>query len=137
MKLQKFEPAGLFARDLKECLLIQLQHKNMKDSDLYILVSKYMDLLGKNQLEKISENMNISLNDVKKLTDAIKLLDPKPGQLISSKNSEYIIPEVYIEKDDDDNLIVKANEKPYPKLFISQKYISTVSYTHLTLPTNA
>ena len=77
-----------------------------------------MDLLGKNQLEKISENMNISLNDVKKLTDTIKLLDPKPGQLISSKNSEYIIPEVYIEKDDDDNLIVKANEKPYPKLYI-------------------
>ncbi len=94
-----------------------------------------MDLLGKNQLEKISENMNISLNDVKKLKDAIKLLDPKPGQLISSKNSEYIIPEVYIEKDDDDNLIVKANEKPYPKLFISQKYISMLKDKSVTKET--
>ena len=94
-----------------------------------------MDLLGKNQLEKISENMNISLNDVKKLTDAIKLLDPKPGQLISSKNSEYIIPEVYIEKDDNNNLIVKANEKPYPKLFISQKYISMLKDKSVTKET--
>ena len=133
--IQSFEPFGVCARNLKECLLIQLQHKNMKDSDVYILVSKYMDLLGKNQLEKISENMNISLNDVKKLTDAIKLLDPKPGQLISSKNSEYIIPEVYIEKDDDDNLIVKANEKPYPKLFISQKYISMLKDKSVTKET--
>ncbi len=133
--IQSFEPYGVCARNLKECLLIQLQHKNMKDSDLYILVSKYMDLLGKNQLEKISENMNISLNDVKKLTDTIKLLDPKPGQLISSKNSEYIIPEVYIEKDDDDNLIVKANEKPYPKLFISQKYISMLKDKSVTKET--
>ena len=133
--IQSFEPFGVCARNLKECLLLQLQHKNMKDSDLYILVSKYMDLLGKNQLEKISENMNISLNDVKKLTDTIKLLDPKPGQLISSKNSEYIIPEVYIEKDDDDNLIVKANEKPYPKLFISQKYISMLKDKSVTKET--
>ena len=133
--IQSFEPFGICARNLKECLLIQLQHKNMKDSDVYILVSKYMDLLGKNQLEKISENMKISLNEVKKLTDTIQLLDPKPGQLISSKNSEYIIPEVYIEKDDDDNLIVKANEKPYPKLFISQKYISMLKDKSVTKET--
>jgi len=133
--IQSFEPIGVCARNLSECLLLQLDHKNMKESDVYILVSKYMDLLGKNQLEKISEKMNISLNDVKKLTDEIKLLDPKPGQLISSKNSEYIIPEVYVEKDENNNLMVKANDKPYPKLFISQKYISMLKDKSVTKET--
>ena len=64
----------------------------MIKEDVYTIISEHMDLLGKNKLESISNEMNISLEDVKNI-EIIKLLDPKPGQNISSKNAEYIIPE--------------------------------------------
>jgi len=133
--IQTFEPTGVGARDLKECLLLQLDDKKMMNEDVYTIISEHIDLLGKNKLESISNEMNISLEDVKKNIEIIKLLDPKPGQNISSKNADYIIPEIYVEKNDNDELIVKANDKPYPKLFISQKYLSMLKDKSVTKET--
>ena len=133
--IQTFEPVGVGARDLKECLLIQLDSKKMKNEDVYTIISEHMDLLAKNKLEKISHEMNISIEDVKKNSEIIKSLDPKPGQNISSKSADYIIPEIYVEKSNNDKLVVKANDKPYPKLFISQKYLNMLKDNSVTKET--
>ena len=65
--IQTFEPTGVGARDLKECLLLQLDYKKMMNEDVYTIISEHIDLLGKNKLESISNEMNISLEDVKKI----------------------------------------------------------------------
>jgi len=120
--IQSFDPAGICSRDLKECLMLQLERAGKLDEPEYILVKNYLDLLGRNRLEIIAEKMSISLSDIKKYSETIAKLDPKPGQQVNQDMIEYITPEVFIELNDG-KYEVRANRKPYPQLFINQNYL--------------
>lgn len=120
--IQSFDPAGICARDLRECLLLQLERVGKTDKPEYIIVKNYLDLLGRNKLELIAEKMSISLSDIKKYSEAIAKLDPKPGQQVNQDMIEYITPEVFIELNDG-KYEVRANRKPYPQLFVNQNYL--------------
>lgn len=120
--IQSFDPAGICARNLRECMLLQLERAGESKSNAYILVDKHLDLLGRNKIKEISVLMSITIEEVSRLSERISKLDPKPGQQVDSNQLSYIIPEIFVEKIDGD-YVVSSNDKPYPKLFINQNYL--------------
>jgi len=120
--IHEFDPPGVGARDLKECLLLQLKRAGKEASQEYQLVEGHLDLLGRHKYEDIARVMGLTLDRVKELAEAVAKLDPKPGHNFSEARIEYVTPEIILEKKDGEYVITQ-NKKPYPNLFISQKYL--------------
>ncbi|MCC7300190.1 MAG: RNA polymerase factor sigma-54 [Verrucomicrobia bacterium] len=120
--IQGFDPVGVCARDLKECLLLQLRHQGKGDSLEAILVRDHLDKLGAHQYEQIARAMHLQPEKVKELSAAIADLDPKPGRNYTTDKTEYVIPEITVEKRNGIWTVIQ-NKSPYPRLFISLKYI--------------
>jgi len=120
--IQDFDPPGVGARSLSECLLLQLKRQGRGDSQEAELVANHLNLLGAHKYEEIAKAMGISLERVKELARSIAALDPKPGRNFSAERVEYVIPEIIVEKRDGEYVVIQ-NRKPYPSLFINRKYI--------------
>ena len=119
--IQSFYPAGVGARDLRECLLIQLQREGREHSLEYRMVSEHMDDLGKRRFPEIARRIGISVEEVQKAADNIARLNPRPGQLFAAAPQNYVLPDVIVEKIDDDYQIILNNEQ-IPHLRISNLY---------------
>ncbi len=120
--IQGFDPIGVGARSLKECLLIQLRHQGRGNSLEAALVRDHLDHLANHRYEQIAAAMRLPLEKIKELSKAIADLDPKPGRNFTAERTEYIIPEITIENRDG-IWTVTQNKSPYPRLFISMKYL--------------
>ncbi|MEI7851294.1 MAG: hypothetical protein WCH86_05635, partial [Kiritimatiellales bacterium] len=120
--IQGFDPVGVGARDLKECLLLQLRHQGKGDSLEAVLVRDHLDKLGAHQYEQIARAMRLQTEKVKELSAAIAKLDPKPGRNFTAEKTEYVIPEISVDKKNG-VWTVTQNKSPYPRLFISLKYL--------------
>jgi RNA polymerase sigma-54 factor len=120
--IQGFDPVGVCARDLKECLLLQLRHQGKGESLEAVLVRDHLDKLGAHQYEQIARAMHLTLDKIKELSAAIADLDPKPGRNFTADQTEYVIPEITVEKKRG-VWTVTQNKSPYPRLFISLKYL--------------
>lgn len=120
--LQSFEPLGVCARDLRECLLIQLSNGTIKDPVAREIVDNYLEDLGKNKLSKIAKEMDIDIESVKEAIETIRTLEPKPGRTFASlRGVRYITPDVYIKKMDGEYVVV-VNDTTAPRLRISNFY---------------
>jgi RNA polymerase sigma-54 factor len=120
--IQGFDPIGVCSRSLKECLLIQLRHQGRGDSLEAALVQNHLDKLGAHQYEQIALAMRLPLEKINDLSRSIAKLDPKPGRNFTAEQTEYVIPEINVEKRDG-VWTVTQNKTPYPRLFISQRYL--------------
>jgi len=121
--IQGLDPAGVGARSLQECLLLQLRQQGKSESLEAVLVRDHLDKLGAHQYEQIARAMRLPLEKIKELSDIIADLDPKPGRNFTGEQTEYIIPEITVEKRDG-TWTVTQNRSPYPRLFISKKYLT-------------
>ncbi len=121
--IQGLDPAGVGARSLQECLLLQLRHQGKGESLEAVLVRDHLDKLGAHQYEQIARSMRLPLEKIKELSEVIADLDPKPGRNFTGEQTEYIIPEITVEKRDG-VWTVSQNRSPYPRLFISKKYLT-------------
>jgi len=119
--IQTFYPAGVGARDLRECLLIQLRRQAKEQSLEYRIVSEHMDDLGKHRFLEIARRMAISAEDVQKAADNIARLNPRPGQVFAAAPQNYVLPDVIVEKVDGEYQISFNNEQ-IPHLRISNLY---------------
>ena len=124
--IQAFYPAGVGARDLRECLLIQLQRQGKEHSLEHRIVSEHMDDLGKHRLLEIARRMAISVEDVQKAADNIARLNPRPGQVFAAAPQNYVLPDVIVEKVDGEYQIAFNNEQ-IPHLRISNLYKDIIS----------
>ena len=86
------------------------------------MIDQHLDLLGRHKYEDIARAMGLTIDRVKELAASIAKLDPKPGRNFSEERIEYVTPEIILEKKDGEYVITQ-NKKPYPNLFISQKYL--------------
>ena len=121
--IHDFDPAGVGARDLRECLLLQLKRQGREDTQEYQMIDLHLDLVGRHKYEDIARAMGLTVDRVKELAALVARLDPKPGRNFSEERIEYVTPEIVVEKKDGEYVITQ-NKKPYPRLFISQKYLS-------------
>src|SRR3989338_11395300 len=120
--VQGFEPYGICARDLRECLLLQLKAKGKKDSMSWKIVESYLPECGKKQFLNIAKAMAVSVEEVKKCIHEISVLEPKPGRKYhDSRNDQRIIPDIYIKKIDDE-YIISTNQFDLRPLRVNSSY---------------
>ena len=120
--IQTFEPAGVGARDLKECLIIQLAAKGLLDETVEYIIINHLEDLGENKLARVAQVIGLPVTQVQMVCDLIRSLEPKPGRCFSSGTSvKYITPDVTVEKLDG-NYHVITNEYSAPRLMVSPYY---------------
>ncbi len=119
--IQSFYPSGVGARDLRECLLMQLARGGKERSLEYKIVSEHMEDLGKRRFPEIARRMGISVEDVQKAADNIARLNPRPGQIFAAAPQNYVLPDVMVEKVDGEYQVSSNNEQ-IPHLRISNLY---------------
>ncbi len=124
--IQTFYPAGVGARDLGECLRIQLRRQGKEQSLEYRIVSEHMDDLGRHRFPEIARRMEINVEEVQKAANNIARLNPRPGQVFAAAPQNYVLPDVIVEKVDDDYQISLNNEQ-IPHLRISNLYKDIIS----------
>jgi RNA polymerase sigma-54 factor len=119
--IQALDPAGVGARDLRECLMLQLRDAGLEQSVPYRLVRDCFDELINHRWSEISKRFGISPGDVQRAADEIAKLDPKPGLMYSSASDNYIIPDLIVEKIDG-RYHVFLNDANLPRLKLSKAY---------------
>ncbi len=124
--IQTFEPAGVGARDLRECLMLQMERSGQQDTLEYRIVRDFMEALGKRRIPEISRGTGQSVDDVQAALERIARLEPRPGRAFLPDNDQYILPEVFVQKSGDDFSITTNNEH-IPHLRISNTYKDLMS----------
>jgi RNA polymerase sigma-54 factor len=119
--VQGFDPIGVAARDLQECLTLQLRHLNLDGTPTERIVTEHLRLLQNHQIPELSRRLGVSLEELKQHVEIIQHLDPKPGSRYNPQQSQYVIPDVYIVKVEDQYVAV-LNEDGLPQLRISPTY---------------
>jgi len=122
--IHTFEPSGVGARNLNECLIIQLASLGELTDEIEFIISNRLKDLADNKYALISKEVGISIAEVQGIADLIRTLEPKPGRGFDSDNSiKYIIPDIYVEEINGE-YVVSANDGSTPSLHISSYYNS-------------
>jgi RNA polymerase sigma-54 factor len=122
--VQTLDPPGVGARNLQECLLIQVEQKGIKDPNLYELIKHHLKDLAEARYTRIAEKLNVPLSKVQELKDIVLSLDPKPARNFSSANEiQYVIPDAVIEKVGNEYVVI-MNDSVTPRLSINPYYRS-------------
>jgi RNA polymerase sigma-54 factor len=124
--IQSFHPPGVGARNLRECLLLQLERADRKETLEYKIVDLYFDALGKRRLPEISRGLGIDVDEVQDAVERIGHLEPRPGRAFLPDNDQYILPEVFVQKAGEEWLVTTNNEH-VPHLRISNTYKDLMS----------
>ncbi len=120
--IQDFEPSGVGARDLQECLKIQLKNMELDNDLIFNIIDNHLQDIAENRLSNIAKDLNITAKEVQEIRDIIKSLEPKPGREFGDPNeTRYIVPDVTVEKSEG-KYVVSVNEATAPKLFVSSYY---------------
>ncbi len=124
--IQDFDPPGVGSRDVRECLLFQLERLGKSDSLPGKIVAHHLEKLAAHKLQEIARSLKAPVEDVQAAANFIATLEPKPGRSYSSETSPYITPEVVVKKVDGQYLIMMNNDD-LPRLRISKHYRSLMN----------
>jgi RNA polymerase sigma-54 factor len=126
--LQSFDPPGICARDLAECLKLQLKERNRFDPAMAALIAR-LDLLAKRDFAALKKICGVSDEDLADMIAEIRRLNPKPGHAFGSAIVQPIVPDVFVRPGPDGGWIVELNSDTLPKVLVNQTYYSEVSAT--------
>ena len=121
LKVQALDPQGVAARNLRECLLIQLRHLKVEDPLVLLLVEEHLEALQKRDFRGLSRQLNQPVEDVARAAHAIGQLEPRPARAFGGSETIYIVPDIYVYKIGDEFHILQ-NEDGLPKLKINALY---------------
>ena len=116
--VQGLDPAGVGARSVQECLLLQLRRQTGDNEFEEKLIEKHYDDLSHNRLPKISKEMGVSVERVKEALSVVAHLNPKPGRGFGGRRPQYVIPDVHVDEIEG-QLVIRINEHSLPTLRIS------------------
>jgi len=119
--VQSFDPIGVAARDLQECLLLQIRHLGLAGTPVELLIENHLKQLQNHKIPDLARQTGLEPEEVKAHIELIRHLDPKPGARYSPAESQYVIPDVYVVKTDD-GYRAMLNEDGLPQLRISPVY---------------
>ncbi len=126
LKMQTFDPIGVCARDLSECLLIQARHLGFGDTIITDIIANHLTELEKKNYKAICKALKISMDEVVSSVNVIKGLEPRPGRQFSEDTPQYINPDIYVYKLDNDFAIM-LNDDGMPKLRVNSFYKNSIS----------
>jgi RNA polymerase sigma-54 factor len=127
-RIQNFDPPGVAARDLRECLLLQLQQLPEETPMLAqakLLVAEYLPLLGNREYTQLTRRLKLDEPALQAVIDLIQSLNPRPGNSVASSQAEYVIPDVIVRKHNG-AWRVELNEEAVPRLRINKQYASLI-----------
>lgn len=124
--IQSFHPPGVGARDLRECLLLQMERAEKTSTLEYRIVRDYMEALGKRKLPEIARGCGVSIEQIQQTMERIAQLEPHPGRDFLPDNEVFIVPEIFVQKIGDD-FVVTSNNEHVPHLRISNTYKDIMS----------
>jgi RNA polymerase sigma-54 factor len=124
-ELKSLDPPGIGARDLRECLLFQLEAHGRKDSLTYKVTSEHLGLLEKRKYDQIAKIESVAVEQVYAAITEIQSLDPRPASRFADDTIRYIIPDIYVYRDKND-YVVSLNEDGMPKLRVSPYYLDVL-----------
>lgn len=124
-KLQTFEPSGIFAASLAECLKIQLKDRDELTYELEALLDN-LELLADRKFKELAKICDCEIEDIAELTAVIKTLNPKPAADYLSDKPNYIIPDVFVKRLKNGEYRVELNQMSLPKLLINHNYYTTL-----------
>jgi len=124
--LQGFDPPGVFARDLKECLSLQLKEQNRHDPAMAALIAN-LELVAKRDYAGLKTLCGIDANDLRDMVAELKHLNPKPGHAFGSEPVQPVIPDVSVRPAPDGSWIVELNSDTLPRVLINNQYLANVS----------
>ncbi|MBI3810795.1 MAG: RNA polymerase factor sigma-54 [Nitrospirae bacterium] len=124
--VQGFDPMGVGARDLRECLLIQLEQLGLKSTITEVMITNHLKEIETRKYQGIAKSLGVRLDEVLAVVKIIQGLEPKPGRPFFTDEAQVIIPDIFIVKSDDDYSVV-LNDDGLPKLRISAYYQKLLS----------
>ena len=119
--IQSFEPPGVGAGDLRECLLLQLERADRRESLEYRIIRDFMEELGRRRIPEIARGTGHPVEEVQDALARIARLEPRPGRAFLPDTDQYVLPEVFVQKSGDD-FVVTTNDEHIPHLRISNTY---------------
>ena len=123
-RMQNFDPSGVFARNLKECLSLQLKNEDSFNEKNKIIIDN-LELLGDGNLRELQKLTNMNDEDLKESIRKIRLLNPKPGFKYSEENSDLLSPDVIVTKNND-AWSVELNNSTLPRVTVNNEYINEI-----------
>lgn len=120
--IQTFDPSGVAARNLRECMIIQLASKGLLTEEIEYIIENMLEELADNKIANIAKKLAMKTGEVQEISDLIKTLEPKPGRLFSSgETTKYVIPDIFVEEIGGE-YVVSNNDTSLPKLMVSSYY---------------
>ena len=124
--IQTFDPIGVCARDLSECLLIQAKFLGLDDTIVIDIITNHLSNLEKKNYKPICKALKKSMDEVVSAINVIKSLEPKPGRQFSDETPQYINPDIYVYKLEDE-FVIMLNDDGMPKLRVNSFYKSSIT----------
>ncbi len=124
--IQGFDPSGVCARDIKECLLAQIKYLGIENDIILRIITDHLKNLENRNIKAIAKDLKISHDDIRAAVKVIQYLEPKPGRSFSPDESSYITPDIFVYKDENGYKIV-LNDDGLPKLQINGFYKDAVA----------
>ena len=124
-QIQRFDPPGIFARDLAECLALQLIENDRWDPAMEALIGN-LELLAKRDFPALRRLCNVDEEDLLDMIAEIRNLDPKPGNAFGAIVVQPVVPDVFVREANDGGWLVELNTETLPRVLISNEYYATV-----------
>ena len=121
--VQKLDPPGVGARNLRECLLLQVTPETPHRDMLRTLIQNHLEDIHHNRLPQIQRRTGFDLNTIKEAIEALKHLNPRPGAQFTSDNIPYVVPDILVERNESGDYTVRLLDDWLPNIYISQRYI--------------
>lgn len=120
--VQTFDPCGVCARNLRECLIIQFAAKGLLTDEIEYIIENMLEDLADNRITHIAKTLGMKNQEVQQIADLIKTMEPKPGRIFSSgEATRYVVPDIIVEKVNGE-YVVTNNDTSLPKLMVSSYY---------------
>ncbi len=124
--LRSFDPAGVFARDLKECLMLQLKEMDRLDPAMQILV-EHLDLVAKRDFAGLKSLCRVDADDIRDMIAELRRLNPKPGHVFGAEPVQAVLPDVSVRPAPDGSWVVELNNDTLPRVLVNNRYMAQVA----------
>ena len=125
-RMMRFDPVGLFARDLKECLAAQLAERNRLDPAMVALLDN-LDLLARRDMRRLMAVCGIDADDLADMIAEIRTLDPKPAANYESAPPQLVVPDILMRSSPDEGWLIELNPDTMPRLLVNERFYARVA----------
>ncbi len=131
IQLQRFDPPGVFARSIAECLALQLKDKNRYDPAMEALLAN-LELLAKGEVQALQKICGVNQEDMQEMIHELRQLNPKPGRNFATDVVQSIQPDVFLRKNHEQKWLVELNHDTLPKVLLNRRYHAEIEQKPLT-----